>query len=196
MTRFFFVALLAFTLSAPSLASAGDWTIDVAHTHVGFKVRHMMVSWVRGSFGAVEGTVSYDPAAPAKTFIDVAIDVASIDTDNTKRDDHLRSPDFFAAGEHPKMTFVSTSAKPGSGGGLTVVGKLTIRGVTKEVSLAVEPFAPALKDPWGNLKTGTTATTKVNRQDFGLSWNKALETGGVVVGDEITITIDVELTGK
>lgn len=185
--------LAAAALALPSLASAADWNLDPAHSSAGFKVRHMMVSSVRGAFQKVSGKVKYDPKAPEKIAIDAEIDAASIDTREPKRDEHLRSPDFFDVANHPKITFRLKSAKKVGEGKLDVTGDLTIRGVTRQVVLRVEGLDQEAKDPWGNVRIGGVATTKLNRKDFGLTWNQALETGGILVGDDVEVTIDVEL---
>lgn len=175
-----------------STALAADWKIDPAHSAAQFSVRHMMVSTVRGHFGKISGTVNFDPAAPEKAEVFAEIDVASIDTRNEKRDAHLRSEDFFFTDKYPTMVFRSKRVER-SGGGLRLIGDLTIRGVTREVAFDVDGPAPPVKDARGNLRTGATATAKIDRTDFGLKWNRALEAGGWTVGHEVTITVDVEL---
>ena len=192
-----YVALAAAALvAAPGLAAAANYELDAAHSSAGFRVQHLMVSKVKGSFQKLAGTVQYDEKAPEKIVIRADIDTASINTDQPKRDEHLRSPDFFDVAKHPKMTFVSKSAKAAGKGKLKVTGDLTIRGVTKPVTLDVEGLDVESKDPWGNFRRGGTATGKINRKDFGLTWNNALETGGVVVGDEVDLVLDFELIKK
>lgn len=178
-------------LAAPSLAHAAAWDIDPSHSAAGFSVRHMMISNVHGEFGKVAGTVDWDGKTGA---IEATIDASSINTRDEKRDGHLKSPDFFDVAKYPTITFKSQKITA-KGSKLTVTGDLTIHGVTKPVVLAVEA-SKEMKDPWGNTRLGATATTKINRKDFGLVWNKALETGGVVVGDEVSISIDLELIKK
>jgi len=185
--------LAVIAVALPGSAFAADYVIDPSHTSVGFTVRHLMVSKVRGSFEKVSGTVKYDPNEPEKIVIDATIDAASINTREAKRDEHLRSPDFFDVAKHPTLTFKSKKAKVLGKGKLEVIGDLTIRGVTKEVTLQVEGLDQEIKDPWGNVRRGATATTRINRKDFGLAWNQVLETGGVVVGEDVDIQIDVEL---
>ena len=180
----------------PTLAAAATWQIDPAHANVEFKVRHLMVAWVKGAFPEVAGSVEFDEAAPNEAKVNVTIGTASIDTNNTKRDEHLRSPDFFDVANFPQMTFVSKRVTANGGTVSQVVGDLTIRGVTREVTLSIDELTPAIKDPWGNQRRGATASTEVNRKDFGLTWNKAIEAGGVAVGDEVKITLDVELIKK
>jgi polyisoprenoid-binding protein YceI len=155
----------------------------------------MMISKVRGQFSNVKGTVRYDPNNVAATQIDVSIDASTIDTQEPKRDAHLKSPDFFDVAKYPTLTFKSTKAYK-DGDQLKVVGDLTLHGVTKSVELTVDGPSAPVKDPWGNTKVGATATTKINRTDFGLTWNKALEAGGVLVGTDISIELNVELAKK
>ncbi len=178
-----------------STAFAGGWIFDDAHSAADFSVRHMMVTNVKGQMRGVKGVVDIDDKDLTKSKVDVTLDVGTITTMNPKRDEHLKSPDFLDAQKFPTIKFVSKKVTK-SGDGLTVTGDLTIRGVTKTSILTVEgPTAP-IKDPWGKTKRGFTATTKVNRKDFGVSWNKALDGGGVVVGDEVKITIEGELEEK
>ena len=170
------------------------WTVDPTHVEVGFSVRHFMISTTRGRFGTVTGTVLFDEAHPQNSRIDVTVDVSSVDTRNTQRDDHLRSPDFFDVANHPTMRFVSKSIQGDiKRGEFRVIGDLTIRGVTKEVTLDVTGDGSVIKDPWGGERTGFSARGKINRSDFGLTWNVALEAGGVAVSDDVRIEIDVEL---
>jgi polyisoprenoid-binding protein YceI len=153
-----------------------------------------MVSNVRGEFSGISGTVQFDPENPAESKIEAKIDVATIQTRDAQRDAHLKSADFFEAEKYPEITFVSKSVKKTGDEEYEVTGDLTIKGVTKQVKLEVEGPAPEAKDPWGNVKTGASAKTKVNRKDFGLTWNVALETGGVLVGEDVQIHLDLELT--
>ncbi|NOY24560.1 MAG: polyisoprenoid-binding protein [Oligoflexia bacterium] len=187
------------TLSAASLllsasASAATWQIDTAHSHLGFKVRHMTVSWVDGEFHDFSGTVEYDPAKPDATTANITAQMASIDTDQPKRDAHLISPDFFDATKYPTMTFTSSKVQSAAGDTLQVTGDLTMHGVTKPVVLQVEGLGQPVADPWGNYRVGATVTGTINRQDFGVSWNDTLDSGGVVVGDDVKLVIEVELT--
>jgi polyisoprenoid-binding protein YceI len=180
------------TVSAPSAAGTTTWTIDNSHTLVEFSVRHLMISTVKGRFGEVSGKVVADDADPARAQIEVTINAASIDTREAQRDAHLRSADFFDAENFPALTFRSTRIEKASGDDLKVTGDLTIRGTTREVVLDVTSEG-RVTDPWGGQRAGYSAKTKIKRSDFGLTWNMALETGGVVVGDEIKIALEVEL---
>ncbi len=192
MFRGFVVAAGVFLAGASSV-QAQTWTIDQAHSAAHFAVRHMMVSTVRGDMGKITGTVTFDPKLPAAASIEASIDVAGIDTREPGRDTHLKSADFFDVANFPTVTFKSKKLDAAADGGFKVVGDLTIRGVTKEVVLDVEPLRPAIKDQRGATRTGTTATTKINRQDYGVKWSRMLDGGGVVVSDEVSITIDVEM---
>ena len=169
------------------------YTIDPSHSTAGFKVRHLMVSNVRGEFSGVAGTVVFDAEDPANSKVEAAIDATTIQTRDTQRDQHLKSADFFDVEKFPKITFVSKKVVPVGEGEWRVVGDLTIHGITREVALDVEGPTPEVKDPWGNIKIGASATTKLDRRDFGLVFNMALEAGGVMVGDEVTIQIELEL---
>jgi polyisoprenoid-binding protein YceI len=190
------VAAAALTLAVPAFALAQNWQIDPEHSTVGFKVRHMMVSNVKGDFGKFSGTVQIDDKNLAQSKVQVHIDTASIDTGVAKRDDHLRGGDFLEVAKYPTMTFVSSKVVPVGKDKLKVEGLLTLHGVTKPVLLEVAELSQVSKDPWGNLRRGATASTRINRKDFGLVWNAALETGGVAVADEVVINLDIELIKK
>ncbi len=180
-------------LLLPSLVFASTWEIDGAHSEALFAVKHMMVSTVRGKLGKVSGNVQLDDKDVTRSTVEATIDVAGIDTGEPSRDNHLKSPDFFDVAKYPTITFKTTRIKKGAGNHLTITGDLTLHGVTKPVTLAVTYAPTEAKDPQGHVKRGATATARINRKDFGLNWNKALETGGVIVGDEVEITLDVEL---
>ncbi|MBM4257251.1 MAG: YceI family protein [Deltaproteobacteria bacterium] len=196
MRRYIVSTFLAATLALPTVGRAATtWEIDPAHTSAGFAIRHLMVSTVRGDFRKVSGKVNLDEQDVTKSTIEATIDVASVDTGIVKRDDHLRSPDFFDVAKHPAMTFKSKKIQKGSSdGNYKITGDLTLHGVTKEVVLDFEGSLKPVKSPQGKTIIGGMATTKINRKDFGLTWNAALETGGVAVGEEVTITVDIELT--
>jgi polyisoprenoid-binding protein YceI len=174
--------------------SMATYTIDPAHSTADFKVRHLMVSNVRGEFSGVSGTVVFDDQNPQASKVEAKIDVNTIQTRDAQRDAHLKSADFFDAEKYPVITFVSKKVVKNGGGEHKVTGDLTIHGVTKEVTLDVDGPTPEVKDPWGNQKIGASAQTRIHRKDFGLVWNMALETGGVMVGDEVQIHLDLELT--
>jgi polyisoprenoid-binding protein YceI len=169
------------------------YTIDPAHSSVHFTVRHMMITNVRGRFRAIKGTVEFDPENPAAARVDAEIDAASIDTGEAQRDAHLRNADFFDVEKYPTLTFRSGKIEPAGEGEWKVTGDLTIHGVTRPVTLNVEGPAQEGKDPWGNIRSGATATTKIKRSEFGLTWNAALETGGFLVGDDVKIELDLAL---
>ncbi len=183
--------LAAMTLAATGVVRAAEYTIDSSHSAIGFQVRHMAISKVNGSFNSFEGGFVFDKNDPSVWQAEVTIDAASIDTGNEKRDDHLRSPDFFDADQFPALTFRSTSVTMAKGGQGTVTGDLTVHGVTRPVTLEVE-FLGEVADPWGNQRAGFSLRGKINRRDFGLTWSKTLETGGLVVGDEVKLLIEVE----
>jgi polyisoprenoid-binding protein YceI len=180
----------------PLTVSASTWQIDPDHTSIQFKVRHLMVSNVKGVFHKFNGTVDMDDKDITRSRAVVTIDTNSIDTGVVKRDEDLRSDHFFEVAKFPTMTFVSKKIMRNGADKLKVTGDLTIHGITREVLLNVEGPSAAVRDPWGGTRIGATAVTRIDRKDFGLTWNKVLETGGVVVGDEVEITLEVELVRK
>ncbi|MBS1999172.1 MAG: YceI family protein [Cyanobacteria bacterium SZAS LIN-2] len=175
--------------------AANDWTIDTSHSSANFTVRHMMVSNVHGGFGKVSGSAKYDGKDLKGASVDATIDVSSIDTRDEKRDGHLKSPDFFDVAKYPTITFKSKSIKKTSSG-FDMLGDLTMHGVTKPVTLHAAKMTDPIKDPYGNLHVGTSATAKLNRKDFGVSFNKQLDNGGAMVGDEVNVTLEVDLMKK
>jgi polyisoprenoid-binding protein YceI len=183
-------------LAAPGPAFSAPWEFDPAHTGVQFKVRHLMVSSVRGGFEKVSGKITYDESDVTKSTADITIDAASINTGVAKRDEDLRGPDFLDVAKYPTITFRSKKVEKAGAGALKMTGDITIHGVTKEVVLRIEGPTPPIKDPWGNTRVGGSATTRINRKDFGLTYNKVLEAGGALVGDEVDITIDMEIFRK
>jgi polyisoprenoid-binding protein YceI len=187
------LAGLASALSVPVGAATSNWQIDPQHSSAQFAVRHMAISTVRGAFSKVSGTLMLDDKDITKSSVEVSIEVSTVDTREPDRDKDLRSERFFDVAHYPTMTFKSKKVEQITPGKLKVTGDLTIRGTTKEVILDIDgPTAP-VKDPWGNQRLAATATTKINRQDYGVKWNATLDNGGVVVGDDVNITIDVEL---
>jgi polyisoprenoid-binding protein YceI len=168
------------------------WNLDAGHSAAGFKVRHMMIAHSKGEFSGLTGVLKLDEDDYTRSTVEASIPIATLRTGDESRDVHLKNADFFDAEKFPTMTFKSTSIKSTSNCDYAVTGDLTIHGVTKSVTLAVEDVSGPSKDPWGNQRIGLSASTKVNRQDFGLTWNTALETGGVLLGDEVTLTLDVQ----
>ncbi|RKH70770.1 polyisoprenoid-binding protein [Corallococcus interemptor] len=195
MTPFLKSLALVATLAVPSLAGATAYDIHPTNSSALFSVKHMMVSNVRGSFSKVTGTVQLDEKDLTKSSVEAVIDATTVTTNDASRDEHLRGPDFFDVTKFPTLTFKSTKVEK-SGDGLKLTGDLTIRGVKKPVVLQLDGFDVESKDPYGNVKRGGTATTKIARKDFGLKWNAALETGGVAVGEEVSITLEIELVKK
>jgi polyisoprenoid-binding protein YceI len=186
----------ATTQSLPITFAPTKWTIDPAHTSVTFGVKHMMVSTVRGEFQKITGTVLWDPSRPEASSIEATIDVASINTREEKRDAHLRSADFFDVEKFPTIEFKSRGVGRKKDGAVEVLGDLTIHGVTRVVALEVEGPTTEHADPWGFIRIGASARAVIRRSDFGMTWNTLLEAGGVVVGDEIKLQLEVELQRK
>jgi polyisoprenoid-binding protein YceI len=191
--KFAVAAVLTAVAAWQAAAAATTWKIDPAHTAAQFAVKHLMISTVRGEFKGVTGTVTWDDQDVTKSKVDVTIDAKTVNTGEDARDKDLKSEKFFEVEKFPTMTFTSKKVEAAGAGKLKVTGDLTIHGVTKEVVLEVEgPTAP-VKDPWGNTRVAASATTKVNRQDYGVKWNANMDGGGVVVGDTVNITIDMEM---
>ncbi len=190
-------ALAAVVLAAPSLALAAEYDIDPVHTHAQFKVRHMMVTDVKGEFGQVTGTLQLNEEDITRSSVNVTIDATTLDTRNAKRDAHLKSADFFDVENHKTLTFKSTKVEKVAEGKLKVTGDLTLRGVTRQVVLDVTgPTAPYKHPFTGGSHVGVSATTKLNRLDYGLKWNKAMESGGLFVGNDVEVALEVELIQK
>ncbi|UCE23542.1 MAG: polyisoprenoid-binding protein [Candidatus Zixiibacteriota bacterium] len=186
-----FTVLAAF-LTTSAGATSATWEIDKAHSSVGFSVRHLVISDVKGTFGDYSATIEFDADKLEGGSVEFTVQVASIDTDEAKRDEHLRSADFFDVENFPAMTFRSKKVHDVSGENFKLTGDLTMRGITKEVTFD-GTFRGVVTDPWGNTKAGFAVTAKINRQDFDVKWNKTLDAGGVVVGNEVTINIELEL---
>jgi len=178
------------TTSAPGTVST--WNLDPAHSVAEFKVKHMMISNVKGSFSGVSGVLHLDETDYTHSTVEASIPASSLKTGDDQRDGHLKSAEFFDTEKFPTLTFKSTNIDLIGGADYAVTGDLTIHGVTKSVTLAVEDVSEPSKDPWGNQRIGLAASTKINRKDFGLSWNSALETGGLLVGEEVTISLEVQ----
>jgi len=178
--------------SVESQATLSTWALDGAHSSAAFSVRHMMIANVRGEFRELSGTLQLDERNIANSSVNVTIKTASVQTNDPKRDEHLKSADFFDVEKHPEITFHSTKWEQRGEDEVLVRGDLTINGVTKKVSLKAEGPTEEVKDPWGNSRIGFSAKTKINRKDFGLGWNVALETGGILVGEDVTITLETQ----
>jgi len=179
--------------TATEVTATTTWNIDPVHSHAEFKVRHMMISNVKGEFKGVNGTLKLNSEDLTKSGVEVSIDAATVNTGDAQRDAHLKSADFFDVEKFPTLTFKSNRvSKNNKDGVLTAAGELTIHGVTRNVAFEVEGPSAPMKDPWGNTRIGLSATTRINRKDFGLTWNAALETGGILVGDDVTMTLDVQ----
>ncbi len=196
LARAISVAALAAILSLPAAAATSTWQVDPNHSAAQFAVRHLAISTVRGAFTRVNGTIQLDDKDISKSSVEVTIDADSVDTRVPNRDKDLRSDHFFDVEKYPTITFKSTKVEQAEPGKLKVTGDLTIHGVTKPVVLDVEGPTAAVKDPWGNQRAAANATTKINRQDFGVKWNATMDGGGLVVGDDVAITIDVEMVQK
>jgi len=196
LTRAVYSTALAAALSLPAAAAASTWQLDPNHSSAQFAVRHLGLSTVRGAFTKVNGTIQFDDKDITKSSVDVTIEAASLDTRVEGRDKDLRGDHFFEVEKYPTLTFKSTKVEQVEVGKLKVTGDLTIHGVTKQVVLDVEGPTAAVKDPWGNQRAAASATTKINRQDFGVKWNAKMDNGGWVVGDDVAITIDIEMVQK
>jgi polyisoprenoid-binding protein YceI len=187
-----FIAALPLLVASIAHADAAEWKLDSSHTRIGFTVPHLVISSVEGRFKGATAKINLDDADLTKSEVSVEIDAASVDTDEAKRDEHLKGPDFFDAKKFPKLTFKSTKVTK-NGAGYKLTGNLTIRDVTKPVTLEGTVSAP-VKTPWGNQVRAAKLSGKIKRTDFGLKWNKGLETGGVLVGEDVTINISAEVT--
>lgn len=185
-------ALLIAQAGSPALA-LGDWQIDSRHAVAQFSIRHMMVANVRGTFTGITGSANFDGKKVKGLAVDATIDAKTVNTGEEKRDEHLRGAEFFDVAKYPSITFKSKKAVESGKGSFKLKGDLTMHGITREVELSVEGPTAVVKDPWGNERVGATATTKVNRKDFGIEYNKLLEAGGAVIGDDVNITLDIEL---
>ena len=196
MLRCWMTAFVLVITTVPGWAQVSTWEIDSAHSGVHFSVRHLMIATVRGEFRKVTGTINMDEKDISKSNVEAVIDASTIDTREERRDSDLRGTNFFDVAKYPTITFKSKSVTRQGEGKLQVAGDLTLRGVTKPVILDVEGLTNQVKDQRGNTKTGALVTTKFNRSEFGLTWNRVIETGGVAVSDEVAIVIDLELVKK
>jgi len=196
MKRYLAPMIALFVLASPGFTRAVTWEMDPAHSTFQFKVRHMTVSNVKGDFSKSRGVVTIDGSDITQMKIEMVIEAASVNTGHPQRDEHLRGPDFFDVAKYPTLAFVSKKVIKTDTGKLGVTGDLTLHGVTREITVDVEGPSPEVKDPGGNFRRGATATTRINRRDFGMVWNKVLDSGGLVVGDEVNIYVEVELVRK
>ena len=196
MKRFIFLIVLTLFFTFPVLSQAATWQIDPDHSSFQFKVRHLMVSNVKGDFTKVKGAVTMDDKDISNLNVELTIDAASVNTGHAQRDEHLRASDFFDVAKYPTIIFVSKKVVKDGPDRLKVTGDLTIHGVTREVTVNVEGPTQEIKDPRGNFRRGAAGTARINRKDFGLIWNRALETGGVVVGEDVDIFVEIELIKK
>jgi polyisoprenoid-binding protein YceI len=196
MKRCLTAVSIILVLAFPLLVNAYTYRIDPDHISIQFKIRHLSVSNVTGNFQKATGTATFDDKDPAAARVEATIDAASIDTGHEKRDEHLRGPDFFDVAKYPTIKFVSKKVEKVGPGKLKITGDLTMHGVTREVTVDVEGPTPEIKDPWGNFRRGASGTTKINRNDFGITWNKTMETGGLIIGEEVNIQVEVEWIRK
>ena len=196
MKKFVTVAALLAFAALPGLAQTTAWKVDPNHTAAQFSVKHLGVSTVRGAFMKTTGDVQLDEKDITKSQVEITVDTTSLDTRNEGRDKDVRSPNFLDVAAYPAMTFKSKRITSAGGGKLKLTGDLTLHGVTREVTFDVDGPSPAIKDPWGNLRRGASATATINRQDFGINYNKMLDSGGLVVSNDVQITIDIEFIRK
>ncbi len=192
-TRFLFSAGLVFFASPALHAQQTSWRIDSNHSAADFSVRHMMISTVRGEFTGIAGTVIYDPKDPAHDSVEVTIDCTTVNTGVAKRDSQLKGPDFFDVARYPQMKFKSIRVEAAGAGKLKITGVLTINSITKPIVLDVDGPSPSIRDPRGNEKIGLSASTRIRRKEFGITWNEVMESGGIAVADEVAISLDLEL---
>ena len=193
MNRTMRILAIAAICLMPFSAMASNWTIDPDHSNIQFKVRHMMITDVKGTFGKVKGVIRIDEKDMSLSAVDVAIEIDSINTGVAKRDEHLKSVEFFDAAKYPTLTFVSRKVTQSGKGQMKILGDLTIHGISREVVLDVEGPTTEIKDPMGNTRRGASATTKINRMDFGLNWNKPMESGGTMIDDTVFINLEIEM---
>lgn len=196
MKRSIIVLLVCLAIGMPLIAGAATYQLDTDHSSIQFKVRHLTVSNVTGTFNKMKGSASVEGEDLATLKVEVIIDAASVDTGHQKRDEHIRTADFLDVAKYPTITFVSKKVVKADPGKLRITGDLTLHGVTREITVDLEGPTPEIKDPWGNFRRGATGTAKIDRRDFGITWNKALDTGGLVVGNEVGIQVDIEWVRK
>lgn len=196
MKRSIMVLLVCMALGMPLIAAAATYQLDADHSSIQFKIRHLTVSNVTGTFNKFKGSASLEGEDPSTLKAEVTIEAASVDTGHEKRDEHLRNPDFLDTAKYPTITFLSKKVTKGDPGKLKVVGDLTLHGVTREITVDLEGPTPEIRDPWGNFRRGATGSARIDRRDFGITWNKVLDSGGLVVGNEVTIYVEIEWVRK
>ncbi|HEX9156723.1 MAG TPA: YceI family protein [Syntrophales bacterium] len=196
MKRYLTILLVCLAMGMPLIAGAATYQLDTDHSSIQFKIRHLTVSNVTGAFNKMKGSASVEGEDLATLKVEVTIDAASVDTGHPKRDEHIRTADFLDVAKYPTITFVSKKVVKADPGKLRITGDLTLHGVTREITVELEGPTPEIKDPWGNFRRGATGTAKIDRRDFGITWNKALDTGGLVVGNEVGIQVDIEWVRK
>ncbi len=196
MKRYLVVLLVCLAVGLPAIARAAAYQLDPVHSSIQFKIRHLTVSNVTGTFNKFKGSATMDGEDPATLKVEVTIEAASVDTGNEKRDAHLRTADFLDTTKYPTISFASKKIVKGDPGKLKVIGDLTIHGVTREITVDLEGPTPEVKDPWGGFRRGATGTTRIDRRDFGITWNTPLDSGGLLVGNEVTIYVEVEWVRK
>jgi polyisoprenoid-binding protein YceI len=196
LKRSIIVLLVCLAVGMPLIAGAATYQLDTDHSSIQFKIRHLTVSNVTGAFNKMKGSASVEGEDLATLKVEVTIDAASVDTGHQKRDEHIRTADFLDVAKYPTITFVSKKVVKADPGKLRITGDLTLHGITREITVDLEGPTPEIKDPWGNFRRGATGTARIDRRDFGITWNKALDTGGLVVGNEVGIQVDVEWVRK
>jgi polyisoprenoid-binding protein YceI len=196
MKRSIMILFFCLALCTPSIAMAASYQLDADHSSIQFKIRHLTVSNVTGTFNKFKGSASVEGEDIATLKVEATIEAASVDTGHEKRDEHLRNADFLDVAKYPTITFVSKKVMKAEPGKLRVTGDLTLHGVTREITVDLEGLTPEIKDPWGNFRRGATGAARIDRRDFGITWNKALDTGGLVVGNEVSIQVDIEWVRK
>jgi polyisoprenoid-binding protein YceI len=196
MKRAFIILLACITLAIPAIAGAATYQLDPVHSSIQFKIRHLTISNVTGTFNKFKGSAAIDGEDLATLKVEVAIEAASVYTGNEKRDEHLLKPDFLDTAKYPTITFVSRKVVKGDPGKLKITGDLTLHGVTREINVDLEGPTPEIKDPWGNFRRGASGTAKIDRRDFGISWSGAMDTGGLIVGNDVSIHVELEWVRK
>jgi polyisoprenoid-binding protein YceI len=196
MRRYFIALFACLALVLPQIAGAATYQLDSVHSSIQFKIRHLTVANVTGTFNNFKGSATIEGEDPATLKVEVTIEAASVKTGNDKRDEHLKTPEFLDVAKYPTITFVSKKVMKGDPGKLKITGDLTLHGVTREITVDLEGPTPEIKDPWGNFRRGASGTGKIDRRDFGITWNKSLDAGGLVMGNEVTIYVEVEWVRK